>query len=203
MKFKLLFLGLLALFISAAIFAETPTAEKSKALKDAVILIIRHAEKPESGSGLSTEGEMRARAYVDYFKHFTIDGRPLKLDYLFAAADSRGSHRPRLTIEPTSQALGIAIDSRFKDKNVQELADEIQSKPHGKAILIAWHHEEIPALLRALGADPNQVIPDAKWPGDVFGWLIELRYDSKGYLVETKRIDEKLLPDDSNKHSEK
>ena len=144
-----------------------------------------------------------AKAYVDYFEHFTIDGQPLKLDYLFAAADSKGSHRPRLTIEPTSRALGLAIDSRFKDKNVQELADEIQSKPHGKAILIAWHHEEIPALLHALGADPGHVLPDAKWPGDVFGWLIELRYDSKGYLVETKRIDEKLLPDDSNKHSEK
>ena len=52
------------------------------------------------------------------------------------------------------------------------------------------------ALLRALGADPNQVIPKSKWPDDVFGWLIQLRYDSAGNLIEAKRINEHLLPDD-------
>jgi hypothetical protein len=202
MKFKLLFCGFLALAIPMAIFAKSYGA-KSDALKNAVILVIRHAEKPDSGSGLSAEGEMRAKAYVNYFKNFRIAGRSLKLDYIFAAADSKESHRPRLTIEPTSQALGLAIDSRFEDKNFQELADEIRSEPHGKTILISWHHEEIPSLLRALGADPNQIIPKDKWPSDVFGWLIELRYDSDGRLVETKRINEKLMPDDSDKHAEK
>jgi hypothetical protein len=200
MKFKLLLCGLLALAIPAAIFAK-PYPAKSSALQNAVILIIRHAEKPDAGSGLSAEGEARAKAYVNYFKNLTIDGQPLKLDYIFAAADSNGSQRPRLTITPTSQALGIAIDSRFKDKNFQELAAEIQSKPHGKTILISWHHEEIPALLGALGADATQVIPKAKWPEDVFGWLIELRFDENGQLIGTKRINENLLPDDSNKHT--
>jgi hypothetical protein len=200
MKFKLLLCGFLALAIPAAIFAR-PYAAKSGALQNAVILIIRHAEKPDAGSGLSAEGEARAKAYVNYFKNLTIDGQPLKLDYIFAAADSNGSQRPRLTITPTSQALGIAIDSRFKDKNFQELAAEIQSKPHGKTILISWHHEEIPSLLGALGADATQVIPKAKWPEDVFGWLIELRFDENGQLIETKRINENLLPDDSNKHT--
>jgi broad specificity phosphatase PhoE len=200
MKFKLFLCGFLALAIPAAIFAK-PYAAKSSALQNAVILIIRHAEKPDAGSGLSADGEARAKAYVNYFKKFTIDGQPLKLDYIFAAADSKESQRPRLTIEPTSQAFGLAIDSRFKDKNFQELAAEIQSKPHGKTILIAWHHGEIPSLLGALGADPNQVVPDSKWPEDVFGWLIELRYDENGQLIETKRINENLMPDDSNKHS--
>ena len=196
MKFKLLFCGLLALAIPTAIPSEPPLAENSSALKNAVILVVRHAEKPDDGYGLSADGEARANAYVNYFKNFTIDGQPLKLDYLFAAADSKESHRPRLTLEPTAKALGLAIDSRFKDKNFQELADEIRSKPHGKAILIAWHHEKIPTLMRALGADPNQVIPNAKWPDDVFGWLIQLRYDSDGHWIETKRINEHLLPDD-------
>jgi broad specificity phosphatase PhoE len=196
MKFNLLFCGLLALAIPTAILAEPPRAGKSGALKNTVILIIRHAEKPDDGYGLSADGEARANAYVNYFKNFTIDGQPLKLDYLFAAADSKKSHRPRLTIEPTSKALGLTIDSRFKDKDFQELANEIRSKPHGKAILIAWHHEKIPALMCALGADPNQVIPNARWPDDVSGWLIQLRYDSDGHLIETKRINENLLPDD-------
>ena len=200
MKLKMLLCGLLALAIPSAIFAKEH-GEKPSALQNAVILIIRHAEKPDAGSGLSADGEARANAYVNYFKKLTIDGQPLKLDYIFAAADSKDSQRPRLTITPTSQVLGIAIDSRFKDKNFQALAAEIQSKPHGKTILISWHHEEIPSLLVALGADANQVIPKAKWPEDVFGWLIELRYDENGQLIETKRINENLLPDDSNKHT--
>ena len=196
MKLKLLFYGFLVLGISTAIFA-APDVEKSSPLKNAVILIIRHAEKPDDGSGLSADGKTRAQAYVNYFKNFTVNGQPLKLTWLFVAADSKKSRRPRLTIEPTSQALGLPMDSRFKDKNFQELADEIQSQPHGTGILIVWHHEKIPDLLRALGTDPNQVIPNSKWPEDVFGWLIELRYDEKGQLSEIKRINEKLMPDDS------
>lgn len=194
---RILFLcALLALIIPLVMFADAPLVGKNAALKNAVILIIRHAEKPDDGNGLSPEGDARAQAYVNYFKNFTMDGQPLKLDYLFAAADSKESRRPRLTIEPASHALHLPIDTRFKNKNFQELADEIESRPHGHAILIAWHHEKIPSLLRALGIDPAQVIPKAKWPEAEFGWLIQLRYDENGRLIEVKRINEKLMPDD-------
>jgi hypothetical protein len=196
MKFNLLFCGFLALAIPTAILAEPPHDGTSGALKNAVVLVIRHAEKPDNGYGLSAGGEARAKACVNYFKNFKIDGQPLKLDSLFAAADSKESHRPRLTLEPASKALGLAIEVRFKAKEFQKLADEIRSQPHGKAILIAWHHGQIPSLLRALGADPNQVIPKSKWPDDVFGWLIQLRYDSNGHLIETRRINENLPPGD-------
>jgi hypothetical protein len=57
--------------------------------------------------------------------------------------------------------------------------------------------------LGALGADPKQVIPNGKWPQEVFGWVIQLRYDADGRLAEAKRINENLMPDDSVKHSEK
>jgi hypothetical protein len=201
MKFNLLFCGWLALAIPAAIPAEPSLAENFDALKNAVILVIRHAEKPDKGYGLSAAGEARANAYVKYFKNFKIDGQPLKLDCLFAAADSKESHRSRLTLEPTGKALGLAIDARFKNNNFQKLADEIRSNPHVKAILIVWHHGQIPSLLRALGADPRQAIPNGQWPDDVFGWLIQLRYDSDGHLIEAKRINEHLLPDDSNNHT--
>lgn len=197
---------ILVLFLlgtASLVFAETPQNKSStdnfNALKDAVILIIRHAEKPTSGVELSPEGKKRAEAYVGYFQRFTIDGKPIKLDYLFATADSAKSHRPRLTITPLSEALGIKIDSRFEDDDFLKLAQEIQNHPHGKNILICWHHGEIPNLLSALGVDPSKLIPNSKWPEDVFGWLIQLRYDENGRLFEVKRIDENLLPDDSNK----
>ena len=189
----------MALAIAATTFAQTLATEKCDALSNAVILIIRHAEKPEGGSSLSTEGEARAQAYVTYFENLKINGQPSKPDSLFAAADSKDSHRPRLTIEPAAKALGLTIDSRFKNKNFQELANEIQSKPHGKVILIAWHHGEIPELLRALGAKPQAVLPKSKWPAAEYGWLIQLRYDAAGKLVETQRINENLHPAQTNK----
>jgi hypothetical protein len=190
----LFFLALLAVFPGLC-SAET----QSSPLQDAVILIVRHAEKPESGQGLSTEGVKRAEAYVDYFKSFQVDSRLLKLDCLFAAADSKSSHRPRLTLTPLSQALKLPLNTRFKEKDFQGLANEIQSTAHGKHMLICWHHGAIPDLLHALGADPVKLIPNGKWPGSIFGWLIELRYDHDGRLMsgECRRINEHLMPDDS------
>jgi hypothetical protein len=195
-RFKLLFYGLLLLTIPAVAVAEPQNDGNNNALKDAVILVIRHAEQPDDGDGLSAAGEARAKAYVNYFKNFTIDGQPLKLDYLFAAADSRNSSRPRLTIGPTANALGLTVDTQFKNHQFLDLADEILSRPHGRNILICWHHGEIPNLLRALGADPERLLPNGKWPSDVYGWLIQLRYDQNGDLFESKPIDEHLLSGD-------
>ncbi len=192
MKFKLLIYILWVLAIPGAAFAE-PLHDGNSA----VILVIRHAEQSIDGDGLSSAGEARAEAYVNYFKNFTIDGRPLKLNYLFAAADSRSSHRPRLTVEPTAMELGLTIDTEFKNQQFLELADKIQSLPHGTNILICWHHGKMPQLLRALGADPESLLPNGKWPRDVFDWLIELRYDENGDLLESKRIDEHLSSQDS------
>ena len=201
MKFKLLFCGLLALAIPAATFAEPSQDGNSSALKNAVILVIRHAEQPDDGYGLSAAGDARARAYVNYFNNFTVDGRPLKLDQLFAAKDSPNSHRPRLTIEPLAKELGLTVDSRFKNNQFSQLIDEIQSRPHGTNILICWHHGNIPQLLRALGADPNTLLHKGKWPNDVYDWLIQLRYDENGHLLDSKRINENLSSDESGDHA--
>jgi hypothetical protein len=199
MKSKLLFGALLALAIPAVISAKPPQVEKSSALKNAVILIIRHAEKPLAGPVLSAAGDARAQVYVNYFKNFKIEGQPLKPDYLFAAKDSSSSHRPRLTLEPTAQALGLAIDSRFNDNQFLPLAQEIRSRPPGAHILICWRHGEIPQLLRALGAEPKKLLPNGKWPDDEFDWLIQLRYDKDGRLLESKRLKENLSPEGSIK----
>lgn len=195
---------LLALVISTAVFATAQNAAESAAggshgLESAVILIIRHAEKPDHGGGLSPAGEARARAYVNYFQKLTVGSESLKLDDLVAAADSKASRRSRLTLEPLGQALGLPIDCRFKNKQFLELAREIQTGPPGKSILICWHHGEIPRLLRALGADPQKLLPNAKWPDKVYGWLIQLRYDANGRLVGSQRINENLLPDEAVK----
>jgi hypothetical protein len=75
MRLKLAFCALIALGIPAAIFAQSAQGENASGLKNAVILIIRHAEKTDDGRGLSSLGVARAKAYAAYFKNFTIDGR--------------------------------------------------------------------------------------------------------------------------------
>jgi hypothetical protein len=167
-------------------------------LSDATILIIRHAEKPAAGLGLDPEGQARAEAYVRYFQNFRVGPEVLRFDYLVAADDSEHSQRSRLTLEPLARAIGLKPDLRFQAKRPQDLAEELRSRAHGKNILICWHHREIPDLLRALGADPERLLPHGEWPAQQFGWVLQLRYDHEGRLIQgkTRRIKEHLMPGD-------
>ena len=176
------------LLLTSAEYAQSQPARDSQSK---IILIIRHAEEPSDGRDLSSRGNSRSQAYVDYFKNLKIDGQPLKLSYLFAAKDTENSHRPRLTLEPLAHQLGLTINDRFKDKQTSELADQVRQLRDAD-ILICWRHSEIPSLLRALGADPKTLLHDGKWPGHVFGWMIYLRFDQNGNLLESKRLKEHL-----------
>jgi hypothetical protein len=202
MKCLLLFCVLFCL-TEAPTFAQTaatnaPAPKAPGELRNTVIFIVRHAEKPETGMELTLAGTNRANAYTNYFRTFQFDGKPLHLETIFAAADSKNSHRPRLTLEPLSKSLGLPLDLRFKDKDPGLLADELRAQPHGKQILICWHHGAIPELLETLGADAAKLLPQSKWPDEVFSWVIQLRYDQDGHLVpaETKVISEDLMPGD-------
>jgi hypothetical protein len=197
----------MALLMTSAAFAQDdvkgPDTNGYPALKDAVILIIRHAEKTASGDELSPDGYKRADAYVNYFKNYQVDGKPLKLDYLYAAADSKNSKRVRLTVEPLSKATGLKLDYRIANKKFQDMVDELHATSHGHEILICWHHGQIANLVRALGADPDALLPKGKWPDDVFDWVLELHYDGNGRLIpsQTKRINENLMPGDATQAS--
>jgi hypothetical protein len=79
------------------------------------------------------------------------------------------------------------------------LAAELRTNYQGKVILVCWHHGQIPAVLRALGADPATLLPNGKWPRDVYDWVIMTSFDENGHLIPgtTKRINEHLLQGDS------
>ena len=157
-------------------------------LAGATIFLIRHAEKPLEGSGLTPQGEARARAYARYFTHFSPDGAPVHIDALIATADTAGSARPRLTLTPLSQATGLTIAQPFADDEVKALARSLAEGPGGRTILIAWHHGKLPKLIDALGADPDSLLPGGVWPSDVYDWVLELRYDASGHLAVSRRI---------------
>ena len=174
-------------------------ADAQEGPKNAVLLIIRHAESPESGHGLSPRGEERAKAYANYFQNFTVDSKRLEPNAVLVAADSKHSHRPRLTVQPFAKAANLPIDNRFANKQPADLATELRTNYQGKIILVCWHHGQIPALLRALGDSPEALLPNGKWPRDVYDWVIMFSFDENGHAIpgSTKRINEHLLQGDS------
>src|SRR4029434_1755660 len=81
--------------------------------KNAVVLIIRHAEDGGPGRALAPRGHERAEAYKNYFLNFSVDSKRLEPEVVFAAKDSKQSHRPRLTVEPFAKAAKLKIDAHF------------------------------------------------------------------------------------------
>src|SRR6476661_4460302 len=188
------------LFIAVVFgFALIFAADAQEGPKDAVVLIIRHAEDADSGDGISRLGQERAEAYKNYFLNFTVDSKRREPAVIFAAKDSKKSHRPRLTMEPFAKAANLKIDTRFGNEQSADLAADLRANQQGKVILICWRHPYVPALLGALGANPKTFLPKGKWPGAVYDWVILLSYDQDGRLIpsSSRRINEHLLPGDS------
>jgi hypothetical protein len=185
-----------------------PTARPAAMPANATIYLVRHAEKPATGPGLSPQGQARADAYVKFFQNLkNPDGKTIHWDYLFASEESDASDRPLLTIRPLAKALEKPIDSNYKDKDFALLRDHIEKHAKGRYaksnILICWHHGEILQLAAALGASPVVLPPSsdwpAKWPGTVFGWLLKVYYKDDGTLhhKQTQAVNEHLMPDDT------
>jgi hypothetical protein len=177
-------------------YALTFAAHAQDGPRNSVVLIIRHAEDADSGDGISPLGQQRSEAYKNYFLNFTIDSKRLEPKAVFAAKDSKKSHRPRLTLEPFAKAAKLKIDTRFGNSQSAELAADLRANHQGKVILICWRHQYIPALLGALGATPKTFLPNGKWPSAVYNWVILLSFDQGGHLIpsSSRRIDEHLMP---------
>jgi broad specificity phosphatase PhoE len=169
--------------------------------KNATILLIRHAEKPgdpeidrlEDGTFLTPAGRERALAYIAFFQtHLITDvhGKGDDLfapDALFAARDSKASHRPRLTLEPVAVNTGLDLNCDYEDSDLKGIVKALEEPPAQK-ILVCWHHGTIINLANALLAPhggPLPTLPPANrwpdtWPGKVFGWVMQIRYDGAG-----------------------
>jgi hypothetical protein len=161
-------------------------------LANNTVLIVRHTEKPETGTGLTPLGEARARLYAKYFEPFQEEGLSIYVDSLYAGADSKSSIRPRLTLEPISKATGLPLHLKVGTKDSEALVRELQTEAHGRHPLIAWRHGEIPALLTAFGASPEKLLPNGQWPDDVFDWVIVLTMGPDGQLSSARLIHEHL-----------
>lgn len=157
-----------------------------------IVMIIRHAEKPDDKADpdLSPRGFERADALAKVLpNHFP---RP---DFLIATKRSKGSNRPVETITPLAKALHEEIEATFDDDDFAEVAHEVLTDPKfdGKTVLIAWHHQKIPDLAKALGV---KNAPD-KWNPDVFDRVWQITYDDGAAIW--KDLPENALPGDSDK----
>jgi hypothetical protein len=154
-------------------------------LAESNVLLIRHAEKPEQGKGLSPMGEARAEGYAAYFPKLPL-ARPW-YSHLFAAEDSHESHRPKLTLEPLSHRIAVEIEMPYADKDYGPFAKWLLGQTTNfktQNIIICWHHGEILQLATCLldGFVPGEKAdwPEPPWPPDVFGWLLWIVYDENG-----------------------
>ena len=174
--------------------AAAPTATGG-ATYPARIVILRHGEKPDGDTpgqdpaGLTPQGEARAQALAT-----VLPQDYPHIDYIFAAANSKNSHRPVDTITPTAEKLGLPVNTTFADKDWAQVAQTLEHDPKyaGKTVVIDWHHGEIPALTQALGATP----PETKWPGSQFDRMWEVDFNQAGKAT-VQDLPEKALPGDS------
>ncbi len=165
------------------------------------ILILRHGEKPKDHSDvhLDHKGRLRAKALHELFEKSSRRPDPFQRpDFIFAAADSDQSHRPRLTVEPLAEMLKLNVNLSFPSdvKGVQDLAKEIlgHERYAGKTVLICWHHGRIPELAHALKAAEAP----KTWDGEsVFDRVWVIRY---GKQDAAKFIDlpQRLMPYDED-----
>lgn len=188
-----MFLRLLPLAATMGCLTASAATLPQDNLANNTVLIVRHAEKPLKGSTLTPQGEARARAYVQYFQHFHNGNQAFAVDGLYAGADSQESMRPRLTLEPLHAATGMELHSDIGTKESPRLVNELRTTKHGTHPLISWRHGQIPSLLEAFNASPAKLLPDGKWPDDVFDWVIILHFDTNGKLDSQTLVHEDLM----------
>lgn len=139
-----------------------------------LIFLMRHAEKADGDSiHLSEQGYRRAEALVGLFGP---GGRLAGVQYLIAADKSKHSDRSRETLIPLALALGLSISRDYDDDEYKALAKRLLSgkKYAGATILVCWHHENLPALAKALGVRSKD-LPWKEWPDDMYDrvWILD------------------------------
>jgi hypothetical protein len=140
------------------------------------ILLTRHAEKPddEDNPDLTPAGFQRAERLPSYI--LGEFGRP---DFIFASANSKKSSRPYETAVPLSKQCSIPIDTTFRDKDFEKLADVLRhdNRFAGKFVVVFWHHGNIPAFAQALHARDGDY--PSEWDSKVFNQVLQFDYRGK------------------------
>lgn len=176
------------------------------------VAIVRHAEKelgdaPPLGvafdgsrdrESLTVRGWQRAGALVSLFSPHpgrSNGGVTATPSHLFASRVGETtslSRRPRQTLEPLSEHLGIAIDDRFLKTEIDELVAAIRGCEG--TVLVAWEHKVIPRIAAALTGD--EVTTPATWPDDRFDICWTFEPNDTGTSYRFRQVPQLLLAGD-------
>ncbi|MCE5316671.1 MAG: hypothetical protein LLG04_04830 [Parachlamydia sp.] len=157
----------------------------------AQVMIIRHAEKPAVGNGLSPIGLMRAKELVSFFTKSpeVLKFGPLAAIYAARPGKEDGSVRAMQTVAPLAAAMKMQVNSAYTAGHYLQMVEEIKINPayQGKSVLICWEHHVIPEIARAFG------VLDApmKWHGHIFDRVWLLTFEPGG-LVAFQEFPERL-----------
>lgn len=154
-------------------------------LGPARLVVMRHAEKTgdKRDKDLSDAGWARAEKLATYIPKEL--GRP---DFLIAASNSVKSKRPKQTLEPLGEALGLEIWAELDDEDVDKLIAVLADTPEwaGKFGVISWRHSDLPRLIGGLGALAGSY-PDP-WDSAVYDLMIEIAYDATGKAPRVRQL---------------
>jgi broad specificity phosphatase PhoE len=166
------------------------SADERPDMPPSVVMLVRHAEKPlgdgpphgVTGDGqpdpesLTPRGWQRAGALVALFVPDESAASRSKLPtptHLFASqvGQRSSSQRPRQTLLPLAERLGLPVDSSFRKDQVSDLVRAVRSIDG--VVLIAWEHHLIPAIANLLAGDPSHV--PQTWPDERYDlvWVFE------------------------------
>jgi broad specificity phosphatase PhoE len=174
-------------------------------------MLLRHAEKPLGDApphGVTVEGTLdpesltprgwqRAGALVGLFVPDPSETRGPGLPtptHLFASQVGlhSSSERPRETLLPLAERLGLAVDARFRKEELAALAQAVESTDG--VVLIAWEHRLIPSLATMLVGDASRV-PQV-WPDDRYDVVWVLEEDGTAGGRRLREVPEMLLAGD-------
>jgi hypothetical protein len=160
------------------------------------IMVIRHAEKPDGTNAgvllngtsntesLIVQGWQRAGALAVLFdpNSGALQNPNLAVPQSFFAAKfdpAKHSQRPYETLLPLWQRTGSTtkIDDSHKSGDYAKMVTAARACTG--TVIIAWQHEDIPAIGNAL-TNSKTIVPQ-KWPGDRFDMVWVFNYTGSGY----------------------
>jgi broad specificity phosphatase PhoE len=181
-------------------------ASSARAAPTALVMIIRHGEKPDdTTSGVDEQGKPddssltpvgwdRAHRLVDLFDPAQGAPRPgltrPTAIYAAGANDDGEGQRTRETVAPLAGKLGITVNTSFGKGEEEALVQHVISEPG--PTLISWQHGEIPAIAEAFPSVTPA--PPSEWPDERFDMIWTLTRTAEGWHFA--QLPELALPGD-------
>lgn len=168
--------------------------------RSAEIILLRHAEKPDSGSGLSEVGFQRATALVAFFttrSEVIKFGAPAVI-YAMKPNKPGGSIRAIQTMQPLADALNLPIRQTYSRDEVSPLAKEllqwVQAPGNAqKTLVVCWEHKVLVDIAKALGV---KKLP-ANLGTNIYdhAWVVDFSPDA--HVTGIMDVSQHLLPGDN------